>query len=81
MSLLNKKILKMKKIELSADEIKVIRQQLNGEIEVWNATDEQQKHLTSVIHKAEALDEELGYEEYDDMIAWFWEKYQAQENA
>lgn len=71
----------MKKIELSADEIKVIRQQLNGEIEVWNATDEQQKHLTSVIHKAEALDEELGYEEYDDMIAWFWEKYQAQENA
>ena len=46
----------MKKIELSADEIKVIQQQLNGEIEVWNATDEQQKHLTSVIHKAEALD-------------------------
>lgn len=71
----------MKKIELSADEIKVIQQQLNGEIEVWNATDEQQKHLTSVIHKAEALDEELGYEEYDDMIKWFWGKYQAQENA
>ena len=71
----------MKKIELSADEIKVIQQQLDGEIEVWNATDEQQKLLTSVIHKAEALDEELGYEEYDDMIAWFWEKYRAQENA
>jgi len=70
----------MKKIELSADEIKVIQQQLNGEIEVWNATDEQQKHLTSVIHKAEALDEELGYEEYDDMIQWFWDKYQAQQN-
>lgn len=72
----------MAKIQLSADEIKVIQQQMNGEIEVWNATDEQQKHLTSVIHKAEALDEELGYsEEYTDMIAWFWGKYQEQENA
>lgn len=69
----------MTKIELTADEIKVIQQQLNGEIEVWNATDEQQKNLTSVIHKAEALDEELGYEEYTDMIAWFWGKYQEQE--
>lgn len=71
----------MKKIELSADEIKVIKQQLNGEIEVWNATDDQQKHLTSVIDKAEALDEELGYEEFDDMIQWFWDKYKAQEGV
>lgn len=72
----------MTKIELTADEIKVIQQQLNGEIEVWNATDEQQKHLTSVIHKAEALDGELDYsEEYTDMIAWFWGKYQEQEKA
>lgn len=70
----------MAKIELTADEIKVIQQQLNGEIEVWNATDEQQKHLTSVIHKAKTLDEALGYEEYDDMIAWFWNKYKKQEN-
>ena len=72
----------MSKIELSADEINVIQQQLNGEIEVWNATDEQQKHLTSVIHKAEALDEELGYKDnYSDMIKWFWDKYQEQESA
>lgn len=71
----------MANIELTADEIKVIKQQLNGEIEVWNATDEQQKHLTSVIHKAEALDEALGYkDEYTDMIAWFWGKYKEQEN-
>lgn len=45
----------MEKIELTADEIKVIKQQLNGEIEVWNADDYQQKHLTSVIDKANAL--------------------------
>lgn len=69
----------MKKIELSADEIKVIKQQLNGEIEVWHATDEQKKLLMGVIDKAEALDEELGYEEFDDMILWFWNKYKVQE--
>ncbi len=71
----------MKKIELSADEIKVIKQQLNGEIEVWNATDEQQKHLTSVIDKAEALLDELNaYDELEgDMILWLWNKYKDQE--
>lgn len=71
----------MKKIELSADEIKTIKQQLNGEIEVWNATEEQQKHLTSVIDKAESLLDELdAYDEMgDDMILWFWDKYKAQE--
>ena len=67
-------------IELTAEEIKVIKQQLNGEIEVWNATEEQQKHLSSVIDKAEALDEELDYaEEYTDLIKWFWDKYKTQE--
>ncbi len=69
----------MKKIELNADEIKVIKQQLNGEIEVWHATDEQKVLLMGVIDKAKALDEELGYEEFDDMILWFWNKYKAQE--
>lgn len=71
----------MKKIELSADEIKVINQQLSGKIEVWNATEEQQKHLTSVIDKAESLLDELdAYDEMgDDMILWFWNKYKAQE--
>lgn len=71
----------MKKIELSVDEIKAIKQQLNGEIEVWSATEEQQKHLTSVIDKAESLLDELdAYDEMgDDMILWFWNKYKAQE--
>lgn len=44
----------MKRIELTPEEIAVIKQQLDGEIEVWSATDEQQKHLTNVIDKAEA---------------------------
>ena len=72
----------MKKIELSADEIKVIKQQLNGEIEVWNATDEQQKLLTGVIDKAEALMD--AYDDLDNymeggLVAWFYDKYKAQE--
>lgn len=75
----------MKKIELNADEIKVINQQLNGEIEVWNATDEQQKLLTGVIDKAEALMDELdAYDDLDNymeggLAAWFYDKYKAQE--
>lgn len=71
----------MTKIEFSADEQKVIQQQLNGEIEVWSATDEQQKHLSSVIEKAEARLDEYpdDYDFGDDLIAWIWREYQAQE--
>ena len=75
----------MKRIVLSADEIKVIDQQLNGEIEVWSATDEQQRILTGVVEKAENLLDELdAYEELEneggDLIAWFYRKYQEQPN-
>ena len=70
----------MKKIELTADEIKVIEQQLNGEIEVWSATDEQQEILTKVTNDAEALMDELdAYDELDgDLIQWYYDKYKAQ---
>ena len=71
----------MKKIEFTQEEKAVIQQQLNGEIEVWSATDEQQKHLTNVIDKAEARLEEYpdDYDFGDDLIAWIWSEYQAQE--
>jgi hypothetical protein len=74
----------MSKIELSADEIKVIHQQLNGEIEIYNATDEQQRLLSSVIDKADALlDETDAYDELEeqgnDLVQWFWNKYQEQQ--
>lgn len=70
----------MKKIELSADEIKVIKQQINGEIEISTATEEQQVLLTGVIDKAEALLDELdAYDEMgDDLIKWFYGKYESQ---
>ncbi len=74
----------MNKIELTAEEIQVINQQLNGEIEVWSATDEQQTLLTGVLDKADELLEELdAYEELDekfggDLVKWYYAKYQAQ---
>lgn len=76
----------MKKIELTEKEIEVIRQQLNGEIEVHSATEEQQQLLMGVIDKAnDLLDKEDAYEELEaqgnDLIDWYWKKYQAQENA
>lgn len=73
----------MKAIVLLADEIKVIDQQLKGEIEVWSATEEQQCLLTGVIDKANNLLDELdAYDELEneggDLIAWFYRKYQEQ---
>ena len=50
----------MKKIELTEKEIEVIRQQLNGAIEVHSATDEQQQLIMGVLDKAtDFLDEEV----------------------
>lgn len=71
----------MKKIEFTTEEKAVIQQQLNGEIEVWSATDKQQKHLSSVIDKAEARLDEYpdDYDFGDDLVAWIWREYQAQE--
>lgn len=70
----------MKRIELSPEEITVIKQQLNCEIEVWSATDEQQKYLTQVIDKAtEYMREFAPDEQFDDLIQWYWDKYQSQE--
>lgn len=76
----------MKKIELTEKEIEVIHQQLNGEIEVHSATEEQQQLLMGVIDKAnDLLDEEDAYDELEaqgnDLIDWYWKKCQAQENA
>lgn len=69
------------KIVLTPEEIRVIHEQLNGKIEVWSATEEQQKHLSNVIDKADALLDTYpeDYDFGDDMIEWFWQQYQAQQ--
>lgn len=70
----------MNKIELTAAEIQVIEKQINGEIEIFTATDEEKEILTKVTNKAEELLEKLdAYDELDgDMISWFYGKYKAQ---
>ena len=75
----NLNMLNMKKIELNEREIKVIKQHLKGNFDRVFAPDEDKEALMGVIKKAEELDEDLGYEEYDDMILWYWGKYKAQE--
>lgn len=71
----------MKKIILSGQEISVIQKQLNGQIEVYDVTEEEQAALSSVIDKAYDLMEELdAYEESgEDVIKWFYEKYNNQD--
>lgn len=72
----------MKKIILSEKEIELIKAQLDGKIEVW-AEDEVQQVLGGVIDKAEALmiEQDAFDEVGDDLIKWYWDKYQAQQTA
>ena len=72
----------MQKIILNEKEIEIIKAQLDGKVEVW-AEDEVQQVLGGVIDKAEALmiEEEAFDEVGDDLIAWYWGKYQAQQTA
>ena len=69
-------------IILTQEEIQVIDQYFKGEIGSFTATEEQQKHMMAVIDKAEALMKELdAYDELEeDLIEWFWGKYQAQQS-
>lgn len=71
----------MTRIEFNEHHKKVIDEQLNGEIEIWSATEEQQKYLTEVIHIAKARLAEYpdDYDFGDDLIAWIWKEYQEQE--
>lgn len=70
----------MNKIELSENEIAVIDKYLKGEISMFGTGDEDMETMKGVINKAETLQDELdAYEESgEDLIIWFWEKYQAQ---
>lgn len=71
----------MNKIELTEIEIAVIKKQLNEEYSPFFSEEEEQLAYNSMIDKAEALLDELdAYESMgDDLVAWFWNKYQEQE--
>ena len=71
----------MKKIHLTDEQKQVIKEQLDGKIEVHSATPKQQKLLMQVIDMAEARLEECphGYDFGSDLIAWFWGEFQQEQ--
>jgi hypothetical protein len=70
------------KIELTQREIELIEAYERKEISIW-ANEEVQEVFGGVIDKAiELMHEENAYEEANGrLIAWYWNKYQAQETA
>ena len=70
----------MTQIVLSDKEIELIHKYFNGLIGL-GASKEVQEIFGGVINKAEALMEELdAYDEVgNDLIAWYWNKYKAQQ--
>lgn len=73
----------MKIIQLTALEYEVLEKEVSKKFSEKLATEEELSAMVSVIHKAEALMHELeAYDESgDDLMLWFWNKYQAQETA
>lgn len=72
----------MKKIELTDLQKELIQKQLRGEYDPFFATEEEQNAYNDVIDQAQELCDELNaYEEMEDLLPWFWDKYQAQENS
>ena len=69
----------MEKIILTQDQIEVIQQDLRGEISL-NATEWQRKHLSEVMDMAEKRLLELDADDGGDLIRWFWNEYQKQQN-
>lgn len=65
-------------------EIELINKHLRGEIEVYNATDEEQEVLGNIIDRADDLMEELdAYDALDDLefdlLRWYLTMYENQE--
>lgn len=74
----------MDKIELTKEEIEVVDLFLAEEIDIESvATDEQKKLLMGVVDRAEALMDELNaYDELgDNLVAWYYNKYKAQQTS
>lgn len=74
----------MEKIILTEREIELINKHLRGEIEVYNATDEEQEVLGNIIDRADDLMEELdAYDALDDLefdlLRWYLTMYENQE--
>ena len=71
------------RIELTPLELAMLKRDLAGEFFPPEQTDEENKALANVIEKADNLMEELdAYDELgDSLMQWFYDQYQAQEQA
>lgn len=71
----------MEKIVLTERQKELIKSQLNGTYSPFTSSEEDQIAFNDVIEKAETLCDELdAYDEMgEDLLAWFWNKYQNQE--
>ena len=69
-----------KKIQLTDEEKTVIEKQLNGKLNAFFMEDREREVIDKVIDDANALMAELdAYDELDgDLIAWYYNKYKAQ---
>lgn len=70
-------------INLTELELKVLEQDVKNEFSDFDATEDELRAMVRVIHKAEALMEELdAYDELDEsLLLWFYNKYKAQQTA
>lgn len=71
-----------KKIELTDPQKEVLQKHLEGEFSPFMASEEEKRSMQEVIDKAEALmDELIAYDEIgSDLMQWFWDKFQEQED-
>lgn len=71
----------MSKIVLTEKQKEVLQKQLYGSYSPFFASEQDQTAYNEVIDKADALVEELdAYDSFgEDLMAWFWGKYQEQE--
>ena len=72
-----------KQIELSQEEIAVIEKQLKGGVGFEFEDEHEKEVMMGVIDKADELIHELdAFDELDgDLIAWYYQKYKAQQTA
>lgn len=71
----------MKKINLTEAEIEVIKRYENGEINTYTPEEKDREILQGVITKAEDALDDYPDELFDDLVLWYYDKFQDQQKA
>ena len=72
----------MNKIVLNEKQKAVVQKYIDGGYSPFVSSEEEQQAMNQVLDMANELEEELdAYDESgEDLVKWFWNKYQEQEN-